>query len=459
MKLLLKNLGAAGAGSIDLDKRINLFCGPNSTGKTYVAFAVYALLCRKILLNENEGYVDTLTKDWTVTIDISKQNLHLYRALLLNELKATLTEAYGIGQKDVKSIFSNFDMKYEETDDEFFAETVKRKIDRNVVVQGINVKISKKNDSDKLTLTILDERISEENIPGMKLLMNSAVCHTLVLSPINNLTMLPVERNSIYTFSKELSLTRQMTIDQMQAVVEKGAKNVKLMDIINKNSNRYPLPITHRIKEANDLVQIKKQTSAYSEFATQLEEELLHGKVEISDDGEIRFRPDKINSRTLPIVATASIVKTMSSLVVYLKHQAQKDDLIIIDEPEINLYPANQIALTRVMARLANMGLRLMVSTHSDYIIRELNNLIMMSNKENQTVSRLREDKEYMENEYINPEDIAVNYFDYKTKASKRATITQISVDRRGFDVEGINDIIERQNRISETLYYGLEDE
>ena len=459
MKLQLKNLGAAGAGCIDLDKRINLFCGPNSTGKTYVAFAIYALLCRKIVLKQNVEYVDTLVKDWNVTIDIPKQTLTLYRQILLKDLKDNLTTVYGIGQKDVRNIFGSFDMNYAESDEEFMAETKNRKVDRNVVIQGVNVKISKRKDSDKLKLTILDKTIAEEKIPGIRLLINSAICHILVLNPINNLIMLPVERNSIYTFSRELSLTRQMTIDQMQAFAEKGSNNVRIMDIINKNSNRYPLPITHRINEANDLLQIKKQTSAYSAFAELLEEELLHGKVEISDDGEIRFRPNKIESRTLPIVATASIIKTMSSLVVYLKHQAQYNDLIIIDEPEINLHPDNQIVLARILARLANKGLRLIISTHSDYVIREMNNLIMMSNKENPAVRNLLEQNVYEENEYINPVDLAVNYFGYKTKVSRKATITNLPIDKRGFDVQSINDIIDRQNKICETLYYGLEDE
>ena len=76
---------------------------------------------------------------------------------------------------------------------------------------------------------------------------------------------------------------------------------------------------------------------------------------------------------------SSSSVKTLSGLVVYLRHIAKKGDVLIIDEPEMNLHPDNQRRLARIFARMINNGLRLIISTHSDYIIRELNNLIMLN--------------------------------------------------------------------------------
>jgi len=43
MKIRLKNLGVVKEADIDLCKRLNLFCGPNSTGKTYVAYVIYGI--------------------------------------------------------------------------------------------------------------------------------------------------------------------------------------------------------------------------------------------------------------------------------------------------------------------------------------------------------------------------------------------------------------------------------
>ena len=102
---------------------------------------------------------------------------------------------------------------------------------------------------------------------------------------------------------------------------------------------------------------------------------------------------------------TASIIKTLSSLVVYLKHIANFNDLIIIDEPEINLHPSNQIIIARLLARLANKGFRLLISTHSDYIVREFNNLVILSQKDNDSIIKVAKEYEYKEDEYIKIED------------------------------------------------------
>lgn len=73
--------------------------------------------------------------------------------------------------------------------------------------------------------------------------------------------------------------------------------------------------------------------SPYYDFAEEIENDLLHGVVQVSNDGEIQFKPLKSTSTVLPIQMTASVVKTLSSLVVYLKYIAHENDLIIIDEP------------------------------------------------------------------------------------------------------------------------------
>ena len=50
----------------------------------------------------------------------------------------------------------------------------------------------------------------------------------------------------------------------------------------------------------------------------------------------------------------------------------------MIDEPELNIHPENQRHIARLLARLVNAGLRIVISTHSDYIVREFNSLLML---------------------------------------------------------------------------------
>ena len=51
----------------------------------------------------------------------------------------------------------------------------------------------------------------------------------------------------------------------------------------------------------------------------------------------------------------------------------------MVDEPELNLHPENQRRIAQLFARLVNLGIRVFVTTHSDYIVKELNTLIMLN--------------------------------------------------------------------------------
>lgn len=53
--------------------------------------------------------------------------------------------------------------------------------------------------------------------------------------------------------------------------------------------------------------------------------------------------------------------------------------MLIIDEPELNLHPDNQRKMAGLLARLVNSGVKVLVTTLSDYLIRELNNCVMLN--------------------------------------------------------------------------------
>ena len=44
MKIDIKELGYVKNVQLDLDKDLTILCGPNNTGKTYVAYAIYGLM-------------------------------------------------------------------------------------------------------------------------------------------------------------------------------------------------------------------------------------------------------------------------------------------------------------------------------------------------------------------------------------------------------------------------------
>lgn len=61
MKIKVNDLGAIKEGTIDLSKKLTVFCGPNGTGKTYMAYLIYAISQANIHVRSSDN--DTLVKE------------------------------------------------------------------------------------------------------------------------------------------------------------------------------------------------------------------------------------------------------------------------------------------------------------------------------------------------------------------------------------------------------------
>ena len=97
---------------------------------------------------------------------------------------------------------------------------------------------------------------------------------------------------------------------------------------------------------------------------------------------------------------TASLIKSLASIVFYLRHLAQANDYIIIDEPELNLHPDNQILIARFLGSLVNQGFKVIASTHSDYLVMEISNLIMLGSANEKTADLIKQ-YGYVENQLL----------------------------------------------------------
>ena len=457
MKIEIKNLGAVKSATIDISKKLNLFCGPNGTGKTYVAYAIYDIFRSDFHIGTNEIFdniVEELVKNKSVRYELNFDVINQYRKEIVSSFINDLDTLFGIGIDVTKQILGEVDLKFVEDNESLNDYIVRSNFEIIEPFGKIKIKISKEKETKYVFLELLDSPMPNIDIDRLRFFLYSRLVSILAKYPISSTFILPVERNSIYTFSKELSIRKQEAVDYFHAMTSKKKKET-VIDMLLSNTKRYPLPIKDGLLIADDLAEKKKSKSPFFDFAEEIENSLLNGKLEIDNDGEIKFKPNKSPKKSLPIHMTASIVKSLSSLVVYLKYIAEPNDLIIIDEPEINLHPDNQIILTRLFAKLINKGFRFIISTHSDYIIREFNNLVMLSD------NRLEKEAErfgYSKDEYIKQEDMEVLYFNYpdKKKGNKQVTVETLPIDEAGFEVPSINEVINAQNDIAEQLFYKL---
>lgn len=141
-------------------------------------------------------------------------------------------------------------------------------------------------------------------------------------------------------------------------------------------------PLKRRQREEQSQSQSGIRT--YIQLAELLEKQVLGGMIDLKPEPEpgreIRFKPDENSS--LRIAITSSMIKELTPLVLYLRYLAMPGELLIIDEPEMNLHPEAQAKLIEFLAMLVNAGLNVVITTHSPYIIDHLANLIKAAEHE-----------------------------------------------------------------------------
>ena len=458
MKIKLKNIGTLKQAEIDLSKDLIVLAGPNNTGKTYAAYTVY-------------GVCDLLRISYKYRLKDNK-NVENLDSILSNVIKNPFEKTFQVTEiaemfidsipeflkenilAQLRNIFAVDVTKFEDAN-------VTILFDKNKIIEHlINTEVLSDDiltlDKMKITKSIGEsyfkyrvENKSEEQFGNFKAIIalqqfNSKAIINLYF---NNLYINTAERSAINIFSKELSIKRNNIVDQLLEL--RDTKNGDANQLLGK-LQRYPLPIRDSLVIAEDLANLSRNRSEFGFLADRIEEVLLDGKINISKDGEVQYSPNKSKVKNLSIHLTASIVKSLSNLVFYFRHLAQKGDFIIIDEPELNLHPDNQRKVARLFGEIINQGFKVMISTHSDYIIREINNLVMLKSggeKANDLIKKYG----YEEKQLIDHQRVGAYLF-------KNNRNSDIEVTETGFEVNTIDEEINNLNNASEDIYFTLFD-
>ena len=118
------------------------------------------------------------------------------------------------------------------------------------------------------------------------------------------------------------------------------------------------------------------------ELGKGLEDNVLNGTVLLksTDAGypAFAYRPDGWRD-DLPLMRVSSMVSELAPVVLYLRHIVRPGDVLIIEEPEAHLHPAMQAAFARELARLVRAGVRIVMTTHSEWFLEQIGNLVRLS--------------------------------------------------------------------------------
>jgi len=244
-------------------------------------------------------------------------------------------------------------------------------------------------------------------------------------------------------------------------------KDINPIEYLNKAYSDYALPVNENVEFTRHLEEISKKDSFISKEHPMLLEDfsdIIGGKYAVTKNDELYYIPKSNQRLKLTMDESSSAVRSLLDIGFYLRHVAQPGDLLMIDEPELNLHPENQRRVTRLFSRLVNIGIKVFLTTHSDYIIKELNTLIML-NQDKPYLKKISEDEGYREEELISADKIRVYIaeksllmLDKNKKRTRVQTLNAADIDPElGIEARSFDTTIEEMNRIQEAIVWGDE--
>lgn len=456
MRLRVENLGPLREADVDLSQDLIVLTGPNNTGKTWFAWTVYALVRDAVQttasLLPHQKFVELAT---TRTVTINAEEIKARVEGIASSATMRVNQSLPDIFASSRQFFAASRLEWRLSRDQ--DESVSRRRDPNDATFSVvereenwSLRGSFLKGSTAILLEVLSANgaTSETLPPGVVALAQAAarLLASLCLVPHQirfGATLFPAERLAVNLFARELAASRSELVDAALAADEKGQDAAALI----RRAGRFPLPIRDSLSVATRLDVLSRFDSPFADLAAELETSLLGGAIRASEHGELHFAPRDSNV-SLPVHMTASVVKSLASLVFYFRYLARPEAFLIIDEPELNLHPDAQRKVARFLGKVVNRGFKVMISTHSDFVVRELSHLVMLGHAGDAGRS-LAQELGYDHDALLTPDKVGAWLFNEGTAA-------RIPVDGTGFGVRTIDDEISHMNADSQRIYARL---
>ena len=105
-------------------------------------------------------------------------------------------------------------------------------------------------------------------------------------------------------------------------------------------------------------------------------EDQLEASIELEKTGVGHAVVAVMGEGRFPLSRTSSMLSELAPLLLVLKGSVDEGDHLTIDEPEAHLHPKMQRDIASFITGVVNCGVGMTLTTHSDYFLGELNNLI-----------------------------------------------------------------------------------
>lgn len=147
--------------------------------------------------------------------------------------------------------------------------------------------------------------------------------------------------------------------------------------------------------------------------------------------------------------AAASSIKEISPFLFYLKNKFNNFCSVCFEEPEAHLHPSMQIAVADLVAAYKNKGAFFQITTHSDYFLARINQLIKLDELESQK-EELAKEIDVPVISALDKNEVAAYYF-YRNGEGK-VEVKALEVTAHGIPFATFYDVVNEQQEQNDLL-------
>ena len=410
MKVTIYNFGPIQNFECDLSKSIIAIYGNNNIGKSYSMQIIYLLLksiinClpRAVIYNmsqEHNRFIKEIVSDFKKSEQIQRDITHEINSCAENILADVMRDSFWSSLKNSFSSYSNalrddsnivleheyFSIKYVLCNEKIVIEN-KKKLKQSFYLKGTSSSYHKTRQIHEGRVVYVeknDERTSDQVYSTVAQIIFSQINDILnyVQESVSNIFFFPASRSGIY--------------NGMSAFAPIVAELAKSKSFFTKKIEFPGLtePISDYFITLSSINE--KSNQEFIDVYSELEKEILKGEILIDKkDSALLYKNQ--NNLQFRMIEVSSMVSEIAPIVAFLKfiinsrrHRVLYDNrffynvkssngqtVIFIEEPEAHLHPSNQIKLIEILTRLLQKNVKIIFSSHSNYIFNKLNNMIL----------------------------------------------------------------------------------
>ena len=392
----IKNFGPIEKAEIDL-RPLTVFVGESNTGKTYLATLIYALY-QYFGGIPQFPWADLVSSDFSFLYRLRDRYPQNEQKALEQELLEVL-EKLNTPERPFK--FSDLPQQISTesesilTHEENFPDELKRCFDLESVSKLIRFTGNRDNEM-KVALSVREGDQTcwsfEARDAGSGPTITGHINPDLILLDANDASRKTEfhEISDVEDLFRILHARRWRTrnayyLPAARSGIMQSLGVIKLALIKHATRNRFEVSTFSGIIAdfLEQIVNYRESTTSPNSvrrIAEQLEEELLEGRIEVKRPtpeafSEFLYRPEQAKE-TLRMSHASAMVSELAALVYLLQHSVQRGELLIIEEPESHLHPDLQTKIAHILARLVRAGVHVLITTHSNWLLQQIGNLI-----------------------------------------------------------------------------------